>query len=176
MRPLSALPTSCYVMNPLQVSTVWNDSALTSYQFGSNMPKRVFLIGLLFIILGLSEVVKVLFGLWQDKFIWNFNVLMAPVGVGLLLGKSSSRWWAQFWIIFLYVGLAIMLCNTVSQPDHIRFTWFSNPVQFASPQLYLLIIEIVYALLLISVHVLLYSKKSNNYFHACAARKNRTTL
>jgi hypothetical protein len=58
------------------------------------MPKRVLIIGLQFCLGGLSAIWDMLFGLFHSRIGFNFGELLLPVGIGLLRGKPTSKWWA----------------------------------------------------------------------------------
>ena len=57
-----------------------------------------------------SPAGEIVYDLFHDRLNLNFGVLMIPVGLGLLKGRSSSRGWAKFWIglFSLVIGLLLV--------------------------------------------------------------------
>jgi hypothetical protein len=91
-------------------------------------PVGITIIGILFIISGLwtgFEIVRDLFG---DRVNLNLGVLMAPVGFGLIRGRSSSRGWAKFWIGSFSLVLGGLLIFYPFYGDSYRISCFGQPV------------------------------------------------
>ena len=129
------------------------------------MPKRIIAIGLLFLVFGLLAIWGVIVGMAHNKISLNFAVLTLPVGIGLLRGKRSSQWWARFWIILGYCMMGLMVVLAFSMPQSVHATWFGNRIRGASAVPYVVFVAIVFTLVLIVLHRLLYSEKSNAYFN-----------
>jgi hypothetical protein len=129
------------------------------------MPKRIIAIGLLFVACGLYAIWDVIVGLSRNNVSLNFAVLMLPVGIGLLRGKSSSQWWARFWIIIGYCIMGLLILLTLAMPQNAYANWFGNRILGPSAVPYVILVAFVYTVALVVVHRLLYSEKSNAYFN-----------
>ena len=129
------------------------------------MPKRIIAIGLIFVVCGLLAIWGFFAGLAQNRISLNFAVLMLPVGIGLLRGKRSSQWWARFWIVlgFCVVGLLVLLA--IVMPHNVHATWFGNKIRGPSAVPYVMLVAIGFSVVLVVMHRLLCSEKSNAYFN-----------
>ena len=61
-------------------------------------PVGITIIAILFILSGAWSGFEMIQDLYLGRFDINFGVLTIPVGIGLFIGRSSSRGWAKFWI------------------------------------------------------------------------------
>lgn len=87
------------------------------------MPKRLAIIGTLFILAGISALWSIISGLLDNHVNINFAVLLLPVGIGLLRGKHHSRISA---IVITYIGYLLCLILTLTfltSQDNITFTY-----------------------------------------------------
>jgi len=128
------------------------------------MPKRVFIIGLLFCLGGILAIWEVLSGLFQSCLNLNFAVLLLPVGIGLLRGKQGSQWWARFWIILGYILCGALIILVMLSPGSARATWFGTELQGSGAAPYVIGMALFFAVLLFVLHKLLYSEKANRFF------------
>lgn len=143
------------------------------HQATKAMPKRVLIIGLLFCLSGISAIWNVLAGLSASRINFNFAVFLLPVGIGLLRGKISSRWWARFWIILGYLLVGALMLLAVASPDSARATWFERQIRGPEAVPAVLGIGILIILLLVAMHKLLYSEKASRYFERKNGRGGR---
>lgn len=129
------------------------------------MPKRILIIGILFCLAGVSAIWDIIFNLSQSHLNLNLAVFTLPVGIGLLRGRANSRWWARFWIVLGYIacGLFILLCAFDS--GNARATFLDKTL--SGPPALLVIYPVVVALagILYAINLLLFSARSNEYFH-----------
>ena len=128
------------------------------------MPKRIIIIGLLFCLGGLFAIWDVVSGLFHDRLSINFAVLLLPVGIGLLRGKSRSQWWARFWIILGYITCAALVILPILSPRSVHAEWFDTKLHGPEAVPYVIGIGLVSAVLLFILHKLLYSEKANRFF------------
>jgi hypothetical protein len=91
-------------------------------------PLSITIIGILFVISGLWTGFEIVRDLFNDRINLNFGVLMAPVGFGLLKGKSSSRGWAKFWIGLFSLVLGGLLFFYPFYGDSYNVSFFGQPV------------------------------------------------
>ena len=129
------------------------------------MPKRILIIGLAFCLGGGLAIWDVLSDLFRSHFNLNFAVLLLPVGIGLLRGKSSSRWWARFWIILGYIGCAILIGAAIFAPSNVNASWFDRELSGSEAVPYVIGGSIFFALLFYLIHRLLYSPKADEHFN-----------
>lgn len=80
-------------------------------------PISITIIAALFILSGINSAWDIVYGMFHDRLNINLGVLTIPVGVGLIKGRSSSRWWAKFWIGLLFVVCLIVAGLFVLQVD-----------------------------------------------------------
>ena len=128
------------------------------------MPKRIVAISLLFIAFGLLAIWSVIVDLTHSKLSLNFAVFLLPVGIGLLRGKKSSQWWARFWVILGYCLVGGMIAIAFAAPQELHVNWFGNRIHGPSAVPYAIMCIAVPASVLVLVHLMLYSKKSNAFF------------
>ena len=65
-----------------------------------------------------------IYDLFNDRLHIDFSVLMIPIGLGLLKGRSSSRYWAKFWIGFSSAVLGLLLVLYPFLGDSFSVRWF----------------------------------------------------
>lgn len=135
-----------------------------SVSAGSGLPKRVLLVGLLFCLGGAFAIWDIVEDLTRSTINFNLSVLLLPVGIGLLRGKTSSLGWAKFWIVlgWLVCGLGIVLVFIFPQKAYV--TWFDNKIQ--GPEAVPLVVGVALAVILalLVMYILLASDKSKAYF------------
>jgi len=129
------------------------------------MPKRIFIIAQLFFLTGVYAIYSVVADLINGHLYINLGVFMLPVGIGLFKGKSSSRWWAKFWMILGYVLCALMMVM-LSFGDSSSFSaeWFGRSFVGGDALPYGWSICFVCLATNIVLHKLLCSAKSDTYF------------
>ncbi len=132
----------------------------------SPMPKRILIIGLIFCFGGASAIWDVISDLSRSHINLNFAVLLLPVGVGLLRGRSRSQWWARFWIILGYIVCAVLIGAAVISPQNVSASWYDRDLRGPEAVPYVIAGSICLALLLYFVHRLLYSPRADAYFNS----------
>lgn len=91
-------------------------------------PIGITIIATLFVSAGLWAGFEIINGLFNNRLSLNLGVLMAPVGFGLMKGRSSSRGWAKFWIgssSFLIGGVLVFYPFV---GDSWTVSWLGKPV------------------------------------------------
>jgi len=124
------------------------------------MPKRVLIIGLLFVLGGLFSIWSIVEAGMHNRLNLNFGVLLLPVGLGLLRGRASSQWWARFWIILGYVSLIAMVCLVLAYPQGAKASWFGTQIKGGKAIPYVLGIAALCGTGLRILHRLIYSPKA----------------
>ena len=127
------------------------------------MPKRVLIIGLLFVIFGVLALWSIIEAATHSRINLNFGVLLLPVGVGLLRGRASSQWWARFWIILGYIVLVLLIGLVIAYPQNAKFSWFGSVIRGSRSIPYALVFSALCGVGLYICHRLLYSKKASDY-------------
>jgi hypothetical protein len=86
-------------------------------------PLGLTIIGSLFILGGALALFQMALDLSHSRIRLNFAVLMIPVGIGLLKGRFSSRFWAKVWIGFfvVFVSALLLAYPFFSESYHVRF-------------------------------------------------------
>ena len=130
------------------------------------MPKRILLIGLLFIICGVLAVWSIIEAGMRGGININFGVFLLPVGIGLLQGKASSQWWARFWIFLGYVLMAVIICFVLVEPKAAQASWFGKSISGRRAAPYVLGFAALFTAGLWVCHKLLYSPKARAWFSA----------
>lgn len=95
-------------------------------------PRGLTLVGWLFILSGISAAVGMVVGFSLNHVIGlNLAVLMLPVGLGLLRGRSSSIWWAKFWLGFGMVVCAVALVMVIDAFNRhsLQVVWFGTKIE-----------------------------------------------
>lgn len=135
----------------------------TKLQTQKAMPKRVLIIGLLFMLFGVLSILSIIESAVKGGINLNFAVLLLPVGIGLLRGKSSSRFWAKFWIILGYIGLALMIGLVLVQPGNAKASWFGSEIHGGRAVPYVVLIGGLFGIGLVVCHRLISSPKASAY-------------
>ena len=128
------------------------------------MPKRILIIGILFCSGGAFAIWEVVSDLFRSHINLNFAVLMLPVGVGIMKGKKSSQWWGRFWIILGYLGCIIVVGASLISPQNVTATGFGEEINGTEAVPYVLIGALIFAILFVTIHRLLYSDIAHAYF------------
>lgn len=128
------------------------------------MPKRVFIIGLLFCVAGAWAIYEIVHGLFHDHLYVNLSAFMLPVGIGLFKGKVSSRWWARLWIILGYVLCAALMVMSLVKPSWAAAEWFGRKLSGSAAVPYVWGFSVGLLVILVVLHRLLYSAKADLYF------------
>ena len=133
------------------------------------MPKRIFIIGVLFCLSGVLAIWDVLADILQSHINLNFAVFLLPVGIGLLRGSLRSQWWARFWIILGYILCVVLVEMVIVSPGSSHVIWFGREIRGSSAVPYDLLFITLNAALLYVLHRLLYSEKAIAYFSQTSA-------
>lgn len=133
----------------------------------ATMPKRVLIIGLLFVVVGVLAILSIIEAAMYSRINLNFGVFLLPVGIGLLRGRASSQWWAHFWIILGYIALFALVCLALAYPRNAKVSWFDTHIRGSRAIPYVLGLSAFFAICLGICHRLLYSPK------ACQFLSNR---
>ena len=91
-------------------------------------PTSISLISVLFLIVGAVTGFQILNSLFNNHLYLDSSVLMIPVGLGLLKGRSSSRGWAKFWIALFAVISGILLLFYPFLGGSYTMTIFGRPL------------------------------------------------
>ncbi len=129
------------------------------------MPKRILIIGLAFCLGGGLAIWEVISALFRSRINLNFAVLLLPVGIGLIRGRSRSRCWASFWIVLAYIGCALLIGVAVVSPKNVSSSWFGHEFRGSDAVPYAIAGSVCVALLFYFVHRLLYSPNADAYFN-----------
>ncbi|HWB02507.1 MAG TPA: hypothetical protein VG796_05735 [Verrucomicrobiales bacterium] len=127
------------------------------------MPKRILVIGLLFVLCGLSAIWSIVEAAMHNRLYLNFAVFCLPVGIGLLRGKARSQWWARFWIILSYIAVTALICLSLISPENVHAGWFEKTIRGRRAVPWVIGGSLVFGLLLILLHRLLYSRRASSY-------------
>lgn len=128
------------------------------------MPKRILILGLLFLLGGLSALWSIIEAGMEGRIYLNFAVLTLPVGIGLLCGSPAAQWWARFCIVLGYLLVAALACLSLAYPQNARAVWFGTEMVGKSAVPYCLLVSALGAVGLGICHRLLYSAKACAYF------------
>jgi len=128
------------------------------------MPKRIFIIAILFCLGGLLAIWETISSLLQSRLYLNFAFFLLPIGIGLFLGKKSAQWWARFWIILGYVLCAFLVLVSFISPASAHASWFGHSIRGAGAIPYIIVAALMLTSVLFTLHRLLYSERSQNYF------------
>jgi hypothetical protein len=128
------------------------------------MSKRILIIGLLFCIAGVLAIWDVLFSLAKGNINLNFAVFLLPVGIGLLRGKSRSRWWANFWFILGYIGCLFLTMICTLSPANAKARFFDTVIEGPSALPYVFLVATILASGLAALQFLLNSERASQYF------------
>lgn len=127
------------------------------------MPKRILIIGILFILCGLSAGWEIIRGLMNDKINLNFGVLTLFTGIGLLRGVPRSRISAKVWIGIGYTICAVFVCIAFFSIDSLTFTSGSTIVRGPDALLPFSIVLVTFFTLLLIMHTALNTPKAIAY-------------
>ena len=127
------------------------------------MPKRVLIIGLIFVLGGASAIWNILESAMNSRLTINAGVFLLPIGIGLLRGRASSQWWARFWIILGYIAIIVLVCLVFAYPQNAKVTWFDVQIHGHSAIPYFLGLAALFVTCLVLCHRLLYSPKACQY-------------
>lgn len=130
-----------------------------------SIPKRILILGILFILAGILAVWEVVSDLMNSHLNLNFAVFLLPVGIGLLKGKRSSRSWAKFWIILGYLLCGLLSVLAMVAPGNAHAYWPGHEVRGPAAVPYVLLFAALLALFLMVMQMLLRSDKANAYFN-----------
>ena len=128
------------------------------------MPKRILVIGLLFVLLGVLAIWDIVEAAMHRRIDINFAAFCLPVGVGLLRGKASSQWWARFWFFVGYVAVVALICLALASPQNVHASWFEHELDGRRAVPWAIGIGLALGLLLVFLHCLLYSARATSYF------------
>jgi len=129
------------------------------------MPKRILIIGILFCLAGASAIWEVVSDLFRSHVNFNFAVFLLPVGIGILKGKRSSQWWGRFWIILGYISCGLLAGASLLWPGNVTADQFGRAIQGREAVPYVIGVAVLFAILLVIIHRLLFSDTSQVYFN-----------
>jgi hypothetical protein len=127
-------------------------------------PRRVLVVGGLFCLVGGMVLCKILWELSQNRPFFDLLVLMLPVGIGLLKGRTSSKWWATLWLMFCYGMCLVFIVMDLANPGHVTVRGFGHEIEGGYSRPLFLSSAIAMGVVFIVMHYLLASRKSADYF------------
>ncbi len=91
--------------------------------FTMKRPMRLTVIASLFILAGTWAVLKFFYSLLDHRIIFNFSMLMIPIGLGMLRGKRDSVWWAKALVVLssLFVLWMLLRYPFAEASYHVHF-------------------------------------------------------
>ncbi len=137
------------------------------------MPKRIVIIGILFCLNGLLALWGIVSNFIQSGSVMGelvidtstVQVLSLPIGIGLLLGRQWSQWWARILIVVGYVFCIASIIVAIASPENAYFTGFNRNLKGTSALPYVIVPLLALAGVLVLIYRLLYSPKTNDYLH-----------
>jgi hypothetical protein len=92
-------------------------------------PIGLSIVGWAFIAIGLLAAWDIIEDALNSRVNLNLTVLMIPVGIGLLRGRSSSRYWALIWIGLTALSSGLMFVFYPFNGDNWSITWSASELQ-----------------------------------------------
>lgn len=129
------------------------------------MPKRILIIGILFCFAGVFALWDIISGLTRSHLNLNFAVFTLPVGIGLLRGRAKSRRWARFWIILGYIACGLLIVFSAFNSANAQATFFDKSLSGPPALLVIYPVAVALAGIFYTINLLLFSARSNEYFH-----------
>jgi len=137
------------------------------------MPKRILIIGILFCLVGLISIWGIISNLIQSgsvlsELVIDINTIQAlalPIGIGLLMRRQWSQWWARLAIVVGYVFCLMSVFVAVISPEKVYFTWFNQSITGDWKIRFFLASMLLIISMLVCINRLLYSEKAKNYFN-----------
>ncbi len=150
------------ITHPLRMPSRIFQAPIRPISTSATMPKRVLIIGLLFVLGGVLAIWSIIEAAMHNRISLNFGVFLLPVGIGLLRGRASSQWWARFWIILGYITLVALGCLVFAYPQYaeVKVTWFDTQIQGNRAIPYAFGLLALFVIFLGICHRLLYSPKA----------------
>lgn len=127
------------------------------------MPKRILLVGLLFILGGLGAILNVVTSLIQGTININFGILLLPVGIGLLRGRYASMMWARFWCLLGMGACLLLAILALMKSENAKFIWFDQTIDGPAAVPYCLAGAAFFGALIFLVYRLLKSRQAEDY-------------
>lgn len=138
------------------------------------MPKRIFIIGNLFCLVGFFGIWNLATDLYQlimNVTQWNLDlskilaVLLLPIGISLLLGQAWAQWWARLSIVVAFVFCLVSIVFAIASPEDTYFNGFNQSLTGISALPYVITPFLILTSVLVFMYRLLYSNKANTYFN-----------
>jgi hypothetical protein len=139
-------------------------------------PTRVLVIGLLFCTAGVLALGSMIWGFSKGRLDLNPMALMLLVGIGVLRGRTNSQWWATLWLIFGYGLCGVLVVAELAWPGQTDIQGFGYHFKGGYPIPGLFACCLIPAVGLITLHVLLSSRKSQEWFRQIRLQKMRERL
>ena len=129
------------------------------------MPKRILILGILYILFGVLAIVEMIMKMRPPQHIHiAFHIFLLPVGIGLLRGKSSSLKWAKIWVFIGYFICAVAAVMACLKAELCQVTFNNRVIISGIAALpYVMLVIIVSVGILRLIHKLLDSEKSRAY-------------
>jgi hypothetical protein len=121
-------------------------------------------VGALFCVAGVLALFEIIYSFSQNRINLNFAVLLLPIGIGLLMGKSGARWWARISIYIGYLLLAISVLTAIFSIENVYFVMGDTVLRGAAAMPFYLFILMLIGALLTVVKRVLYSAKASEFF------------
>ncbi len=130
------------------------------------MPKRVLVIGLLFSLAGAAAIWETLAALLRSEYHLNLTVFLLPVGIGLLRCNKNSQWWAKIWIVLGYIVCGLMAAIGLLFFESARANLLGKEITGPAAGPIIIGVSLVIVALLVVIHRLISSERSNAYFNS----------
>ena len=137
------------------------------------MPKRILIIGILFLLNGLFALWGIISEFIQSGSVLGelvittntVQVLSLPIGIGLLMAKQWSRWWARILIVVGYIFCITSIIVAIVSPEKVYMSWFGQSFTGNWKVPIFLTLTVLLTIILVCMHRLLYSQKADSYFN-----------
>ena len=138
----------------------------------TQMPKRILIIGILFCINGLFALWGIVSDFMQSGSVFGelvidtttVQVFSLVIGIGLLMGRQWSQWWARLLIVVAYIFCLTSVIIAIISPEKIYISWFGQSYAGNWKLPLFLTLTALLIIVLGCMHWLLYSQKATMYF------------
>jgi hypothetical protein len=91
-------------------------------------PLSVTIVSIVFILVGFYAIYDSVVSFAHSRYVPNLLFFWLPIGIGLFLGKASSRRWAKGWIILFWVLLVAAFVAGVMGYGRVSVRWHGQPL------------------------------------------------
>ena len=127
------------------------------------MPKRLMLVGLLFLLIGAVAAWEMIADVMNSRLTFVPWIVLLPVGMGVFGGSRNAVGWAKLFVVLGYAVCGVIVYCVVKFPELAHAGWGSERLEGSEAVPYVIVGVVVLAVVLYLLQRALWSREVSEY-------------